>query len=240
MKNNIITIGATTVTAVVVTWIFISMTATTSMYTSTNKSTQVRVEKTNESQLVSPVENNTMVYNYTAAIRKQENISVEPDIVDQEKATDIVDDISVMPPPLPDNVTMPAGIAAFYPVVPKQNALVDSLQEKFNAELYDEVWAAETEQKLLNLFIKSEAIGNQLEGAACRSTFCRIDVSHMNAEAEQNFIASFATSGQFVDDGERGFYYREADNNGSIRTVFYYARKGHQLPLNTNKKIEVN
>ena len=57
-----------------------------------------------------------------------------------------------------------------------------------------------------------------------------IDVSHADSEAELRFLAAFAASGKFVNDDKSGFYHHVKDPNGGSRTVFFYARKGHQLP----------
>lgn len=113
---------------------------------------------------------------------------------------------------------------------PGRTSMMVSLQEQFLTEPYDSDWANMAEQKLMTRFFEASPEGSQLSEAACRTTFCRIDVSHSDPEAEQRFLAAFAASGEFINDEKQGFYSREVDYNGAIRTMFFYARKGHELP----------
>lgn len=169
-------------------------------------------------------------------IPKQQDEPTELPVVNKQKtAEQEVNAADVVLPPPPDQDKLNDGDTMisngpFYTNITQQNAVVTALQERFDAEPYDQIWAHETEQQLLDLFIKQQLTGNQLIEAACRSTFCRIDISHADIAAERGFMAAFALNGQFIDDGERGYYYRETDINGAINTVFYYARSGYQLP----------
>ena len=112
---------------------------------------------------------------------------------------------------------------------PSRDEMASNLEARFLAEAYDTRWARETEGELLQLFGDAELEGSQLTEAACRTTLCLIDVTHVDSVAEERFIAAFATSTQFVSNDETGFYYRSVDYNGEPRTVFFWARKGHQL-----------
>lgn len=106
----------------------------------------------------------------------------------------------------------------------------DQLALMLEAESYDDVWANDRTQQLTELFSQHSPVGNELVQTDCRSTFCRIDISHVDDQAEQAFINEMIASQQFIDDGEQGSYQRQVDSNGAIRTVFYSAREGHRLP----------
>ncbi len=113
----------------------------------------------------------------------------------------------------------------------KHENRVAVLQAQLQSEAYDSTWASTQEQELVNQFYELSPEGNLLSDAICRSTFCRIDITHINAEAELQFLAEFATKKAFINDEKQGFYQRMEDENGSARTVFFFARKGHQLPV---------
>lgn len=100
----------------------------------------------------------------------------------------------------------------------------------FASESYDTQWAPATEQKLQSIFTQKNLNDSYLNQASCKSTLCKIEVSHVNAEAERRFLAAFASSGAFIPDGEQGYYEKVVDENGNAKTVFYYAREGYTLP----------
>lgn len=110
-----------------------------------------------------------------------------------------------------------------------RDEMASNLEARFLAEAYDTSWARETEAELLQLLANAGLEGSQLTEAACRTTLCLIDVTHVDSVAEERFIAAFATSAQFVSNDQTGFYYRSVDYDGEPRTVFFWARKGHQL-----------
>lgn len=109
------------------------------------------------------------------------------------------------------------------------NQVAAHLDARFVAEAYDSGWAGKTEAKLNQLFVGDMLEGNQLAAAVCRTSLCRIEVTHSDHGAEQRFLAEFSSSGQFVSDDTSGFYHRSIDYNGIAHTVFFWAREGHQL-----------
>lgn len=242
MNNKLISIGLPVAAVALLIWVFLSMTAqTTQVSNVTSEPIQSTIEQTAKTLPVHSVKNPTTAYIADNIPSKQSNSTNEiPQVneklkVSEKKSKTEANDYDVALPSLPEsNVEMVSNGKS------KQDETIMALQEQFYTEAYDEVWAAKTEQHLRGLFSKKQASGNQIEQAACRSTFCRIDVSHDSVETEREFIAAFAVSGQFIDDSQQGYYHREADGSGSVRTIFYLARKGHQLPINTNKDDKVN
>ena len=153
---------------------------------------------------------------------------------EQDPSAGVVDPSVTPPSPPTEGNVSDDYVDNSYTVVNEDQSSRDtiaaSLKAQLDAEPYDSDWASATEQALLNLFYDASPEGSQLDQAECRSTFCRIDVNHVDAQAEQRFLAAFAASGQFTNDDKQGFYQRVVDHNGATRSVFFYARKGHELP----------
>ncbi|MEN8131908.1 MAG: hypothetical protein ABFS45_17350 [Pseudomonadota bacterium] len=112
---------------------------------------------------------------------------------------------------------------------PSRDQIASNLDIRFFAEAYEGGWASETEAELNQLFAETGLEGSQLMEAACRTTLCRIDVTHADSEAEERFIATFANNARFVNNDQTGFYHRRVDYNGIPQTLFFWARQGHIL-----------
>ena len=143
-------------------------------------------------------------------------------------------DPSVTPPsPPPEDDVADDYFDNPYPMANEDQSghetIIAALNAQLDAEPYDSDWASATEQALWKAFYDANPEGSQLDEAVCRSTFCRIGVNHADVRAEQRFLAAFAASGQFTNDDKQGLYQRVVDHNGATRTVFFYARKGHEL-----------
>lgn len=113
--------------------------------------------------------------------------------------------------------------------LPSRNQIASNLDARFFAEAYESGWASETEAELGRLFVETDIEGSQLMEAACRTTLCRIDVTHADSEAEERFIATFANNARFISNDRTGFYHRSVDYNGIPNTLFFWARQGHIL-----------
>jgi len=239
MKNNVITIGVASVVLALIAWMFMSLNVHTAIE---DMPAGNPVQSGFDSKQYARAKSTD---NFTPAARVNDNVAQKPVsgesiVMVEHDVPGNGSDIDVVPPPPPAQDSSANRSVASSPGNTIQDATVTTLQEQFYAEPYDEMWAAETEQQLMNLFFKEPLTGNQLVEAACRSTFCRIDISHADTEAEEGFLAAFVESGQFVDDGEQGYYHRESDVNGVIGTVFYYARKGYQLPVKKSESVMKN
>lgn len=103
---------------------------------------------------------------------------------------------------------------------------VVSLDRQYFAEEHDSQWASAKEAYLSQLFVESRVLGTQLNSAGCRTTLCRVEVSHIDPRAERRFIAAFVGHGEFAHDERTGYYYRAVDSNGVVSSVYYLARDG--------------
>lgn len=186
-------------------------------------------------QLLAKVEDKPDVIAMDRDTIKPEDISQDDVHVSGRDTNSKTSDITVAIPVLIDQYQLSEDNIDSYQMEEEneqdaREVLMTTLEQKFSDEPYDKVWSSVTEQELMNTFYEAKIEGTQLSEAKCRTTFCRIDVSHADSVAEQRFLAAFATSGKFVNDDKRGFYHQVKDPNGGTRTLFFYARKGHQLP----------
>lgn len=108
-------------------------------------------------------------------------------------------------------------------------AVATSANNPFNLEIADP-WANRTESQLIHRFDQLNLKGSYLLNAECQSSFCRIEVYHEDNRAKQSFISGFAHPVSVSDDNKYGFYRTFTDNEGNRRTLFFYARKGYDLP----------
>ncbi|MGI9288287.1 MAG: hypothetical protein ACR2P1_23080 [Pseudomonadales bacterium] len=164
------------------------------------------------------ISSSAMVAQHTGAIDITGGTQQEPDDADEDRL------VTPPAPPIANDVTID------YAHPSKRDMVMDSLNAHLEAQAYDTEWASMTEQSLMQAFYDANLEGNRIQEAVCRSTFCRIDVGHSDALSEQNFLSVFATSGQFINDNVQGLYRRSIDHNGDAHTVFFYARKGYELP----------
>lgn len=101
----------------------------------------------------------------------------------------------------------------------------DELIQVFGEQAYDERWAPDTEARINDAFESAELETSQLLEASCKSTLCRIEVSHANAEAERQFLSRFSQQPLLQGGGVAGSYQKIVDESGEIRSVFYIARQ---------------
>lgn len=106
----------------------------------------------------------------------------------------------------------------------KRAMLVDALDDQLTGEGRDATWSGETERALADVFADEIFPGSHLDDAECRSTVCRLRVSHDDDDVRQGFLAEIPSGPPF--DGEGYFHKPE----GSQETVVYLVRRGHTLP----------
>lgn len=126
-----------------------------------------------------------------------------------------------------------AGLPTFVALETTKNPSLPaqaSLDDYFYSESGDPAWANRTENQLIHAFDRLNLENSFLLNAECRSTFCRIEVYHEDNAAEQSFIKAFAQNDRFDKDDKFSFYRSFEDSDGNLRTLFFYARKGHYLP----------
>ena len=110
----------------------------------------------------------------------------------------------------------------------KTNTIVTRLEEQMVSEPYDDSWSVGTD-KILREAIDQEKFANSAFAEIdCRSTLCRMDISHADFNSENLFLQEF-----FGDTGFTSmdvFYTREEYTDGSVDVTMYMSRDGHRLP----------
>lgn len=95
------------------------------------------------------------------------------------------------------------------------------IEDSFRNEKRDQSWASGMITKLDSTFRDGNFAGTKLVSTDCRTTFCRMEVSHENADSSSNF--------ELIRRQVPGSYYMqhlEPDENGQSRTVAFFVREG--------------
>jgi hypothetical protein len=106
--------------------------------------------------------------------------------------------------------------------------VVSHLDDSFHNESYDSDWAAQIETEITEDFKGIEWNSSTLTDTNCRSTLCRVVVTHKNVGAADEFVARMGTLQAFAN--TEGFYQHVTLEDGASATVVYIARQGHRLP----------
>ncbi len=111
---------------------------------------------------------------------------------------------------------------------PSAAAVAEALNRVFQGEVVDAAWAGPMQTRLRNSFDAASPAGSMLVDAACRSSLCRVEVTHVNEAAQERFVAALAPQGLFANDGVRGAVQHKAEGQG-LRSVYFIAREGKDL-----------
>ena len=105
--------------------------------------------------------------------------------------------------------------------------VISNLETHFSQEVQDSDWGYDTEEQVSQIFSDGNLEGSTLLLARCHATVCKTEVNHDSDEAKVRFSDQFLISLPF----ETEAYYSEGEP-GALHTVIYFAREGHQLPMN--------
>lgn len=104
------------------------------------------------------------------------------------------------------------------------------LNKRFQSEVMDLKWATSAQARLRQHYDSVSPAGSMVVDLGCRSTMCRVEVSHVDGAAQERFVAALAPLGLFANDGISGW----ASHQGSkaeLRSVYYIAREGFNLAV---------
>jgi hypothetical protein len=97
------------------------------------------------------------------------------------------------------------------------------IEDSFRAEKREQGWATPMLAKLDTAFKEGGFAGTKMVSTDCRTTFCRMEVAHENADSSLNF--------ELIRRQVPGSYYMqhlEADEKGQSRTVAFFIRQGRE------------
>lgn len=120
----------------------------------------------------------------------------------------------------------PRQVTETPPPAPEAREIVAAVEAYLVAEPVDPAWSRAAESDAESA-LRGEAMrGSAFLRADCRSTLCRVEVTHESDEARDRFVDVVPRTEPFH---HGGFAYQVPDENGP-RTVFFVAREGHTLP----------
>lgn len=106
-------------------------------------------------------------------------------------------------------------------------AAVGRLDAALAHEPADGRWFSQVERDVRALLASPNGHGGRLQSLACKSSLCRVEVSHGDLETQEAFLERLTYLAPF--DSE-GLIRRVVAADGTQRTVVYFARQGHRLP----------
>lgn len=96
------------------------------------------------------------------------------------------------------------------------------------AQSIDTTWSQDAALAVTEASDSEELAGSIVDGVECRSSLCRVEVSHADAEAAGQFELLFPM--QVADALPQIRYFTEQLGDGRSITVMYLAREGYELP----------
>lgn len=98
----------------------------------------------------------------------------------------------------------------------------------FAAQSVDTVWSLDTAQLVSEAALSEGLAGSSIDGIECRSSLCRVEVSHADPAAASEFALWFpVVLGEALPQIR---YFHEQRDYGPPVTVLYMARQGYDLP----------
>jgi hypothetical protein len=110
-------------------------------------------------------------------------------------------------------------------VAARSSRKIAGVEQALRAEPVDATWSRDTVSTLQRVFNESELRGSSLERVECGSTICALVARHDDSTAS----ADFERFGLAVPDMGAALIHRAAPD-GTLETVAYFIRQGHESP----------
>lgn len=106
---------------------------------------------------------------------------------------------------------------------------INRLDDTLQAEAIDNQWSTETTDLILQALDTENLVNTGLVGSECRSSLCRVEVSHDNEMDFEEFQLWFALEvGEVLPMATMD---QQIHEDGSVSSVLYLAREGFDLPV---------
>ncbi|MFZ5892054.1 MAG: hypothetical protein ACOY0T_13445 [Myxococcota bacterium] len=133
-----------------------------------------------------------------------------------------------VPAPEPASVDLNAIDSPEGPVTPDellaaQRFEVDRLEKQFKEEPLDEAWAPGATKRVEEVSARLPA-GMRLERVSCRSSMCRVELSHRDPQTRNENLRALAAASPF-----QGGIYVDVPEDARKPSVAYFSRPGHEL-----------
>lgn len=126
-----------------------------------------------------------------------------------------------------DEPSSPAPVAPAAPSLEDQKAFLDL---SFSKQAPDIEWSRNAEAEVNDIFQPLLSRETQLVSTDCRTTLCRVELTHTSEDAFHAFMASAMNGGMRGWKGPGGGGQLRSDADGTVRLVFYLAKEGTELP----------
>ncbi len=117
--------------------------------------------------------------------------------------------------------------------VPRKSSteIRDDNETRFYSEPSDPDWGKSTAAQLQDQLSSIAPAGSTIREVDCRSTLCRVEASHPNAQSYQDFVQSTYFGASFSWEGPMMITVLHKQDDGEIESVAYLARKGAPAPF---------
>lgn len=105
--------------------------------------------------------------------------------------------------------------------------VIGSYEATYTGQPEDPDWSARTSRAITETLRHTNIEGSTVNAASCRSTMCRVEMSHADQAAQAYFVQHIPREPPF---DTSGFYHRVETEDGASSTVLYLARTGFELP----------
>lgn len=122
-----------------------------------------------------------------------------------------------------DNAALAADARA------QRDMITQALETRMASEEQDEGWGVNAESELADGLQNAGLSSTALVGVACRSTLCKVSLTHANVDAEDEFLSQLANLPGMQD--TEIFYLRDEQADGSTQMVVYVGRQGYDMGL---------
>jgi hypothetical protein len=105
------------------------------------------------------------------------------------------------------------------------------LEHSFSTQAPDASWSRKARAEVNDIFQPLTNQDTRLVSADCRSTLCRIELVHPTEEGFHAFMTTAMNGGMRGWKGPGSGGMLQTDPDGTVRTVFYLAKEGTELPM---------
>lgn len=111
----------------------------------------------------------------------------------------------------------------------QRDRITQSLESRMASEDQDAEWGVNAESELTDGLQSAGFQNTALVGVACRSTLCKVSLTHADFDAEDEFLGKLAGLPGMQD--TEIFYVRDEQADGSTQMVLYVGRQGYDMGL---------
>lgn len=111
----------------------------------------------------------------------------------------------------------------------QRDRITQSLESRMASEDQDAAWGVNAESELTDGLQNAGLDNTALVGVTCRSTLCKVALTHTDFDAEDEFLGKLASLPGMQD--TEIFYVRDEQADGSTQMVLYVGRQGYDMGL---------